>query len=852
MQPSSRRLKRLRGRVQKQKIYSYLLRGAVIGVIAVFVLGLAAFAFFSRDLPEPGKIQRREGFSTVFTDRNDKVLFEMFEDKNRIPVVIADVPQELKDATVAVEDKSFYQHQGFSTQGIVRAVFTIAFRGRLAGGSTLTQQLVKNVLLSQERTITRKIKELVLAVAIERRFTKDEILEMYLNEAPYGGTFWGAQSAAKGYFDKDVKELSLVESAIIAGLPQRPSVYNPITGDPGAYKGRTKDVLRRMREDDYITKEQELQALKQLEKIKFEKAHLAIEAPHFVFYVRELIAQEFGEKVLDEGIQIKTTLDADIQKQAQKIVSEEIDKIAALKATNGSVVVLDSKTGEILAMVGSYDYNDEKFGRYNTATALRQPGSAVKPITYAVALEEGYTASTVAMDVETEFPDQGDKTYKPVNYDGKFRGPIQYRFALANSINVPAVKVLASVGVKNFLQKAYDMGLKDFEPTDANLKRFGLAITLGGGETTLLDLTSAYSVFARGGTNIDPTAILEVKDHKNKVIYKAKKPSPRDVLSKEVSFLISHILSDNTARSSAFGTNSYLNISGKTVAVKTGTTNDKRDNWTVGYTNEVTAGVWVGNNDNSPMNEKIASGLTGASPIWNRVMRELLKTYQDGIIDKPDDVVALQIDAFLGGLPRDGQPIRSEYFIKGTEPTDFSAFYKKLKISKNNGKLANDIEIKAGEFEEKDFISITESDPVSTDGKNRWQEAIDIWASQQGDDRFRPPRETSDTKGEEIIVSFREPEDQQRINSNDIRVKARITSIHSIKKVVILVNGAVVEQFDGDIKEIDEPINLSPDGVYEIMVRAENSKGTVKDNRVRIGINKEWNEAEPPLPTSGT
>ena len=818
----------------------------------MFVLGLAAFAFFSRDLPEPGKIQRREGFSTVFTDRNDKVLFEMFEDKNRIPVVIADVPQELKDATVAVEDKSFYQHQGFSTQGIVRAVFTIAFRGRLAGGSTLTQQLVKNVLLSQERTITRKIKELVLAVAIERRFTKDEILEMYLNEAPYGGTFWGAQSAAKGYFDKDVKELSLVESAIIAGLPQRPSVYNPITGDPGAYKGRTKDVLRRMREDDYITKEQELQALKQLEKIKFEKAHLAIEAPHFVFYVRELIAQEFGEKVLDEGIQIKTTLDADIQKQAQKIVSEEIDKIAALKATNGSVVVLDSKTGEILAMVGSYDYNDEKFGRYNTATALRQPGSAVKPITYAVALEEGYTASTVAMDVETEFPDQGDKTYKPVNYDGKFRGPIQYRFALANSINVPAVKVLASVGVKNFLQKAYDMGLKDFEPTDANLKRFGLAITLGGGETTLLDLTSAYSVFARGGTNIDPTAILEVKDHKNKVIYKAKKPSPRDVLSKEVSFLISHILSDNTARSSAFGTNSYLNISGKTVAVKTGTTNDKRDNWTVGYTNEVTAGVWVGNNDNSPMNEKIASGLTGASPIWNRVMRELLKTYKDGIIDKPDDVEALQIDAFLGGLPRDGQPIRSEYFIKGTEPTDFSAFYKKLKISKNNGKLANDIEIKAGEFEEKDFISITESDPVSTDGKNRWQEAIDIWASQQGDDRFRPPRETSDTKGEEIIVSFREPEDQQRINSNDIRVKARITSIHSIKKVVILVNGAVVEQFDGDIKEIDEPINLSPDGVYEIMVRAENSKGTVKDNRVRIGINKEWNEAEPPLPTSGT
>src|SRR3989344_1106248 len=308
-------------RFSRNKFSTLALKGAVVGVVLFFFLGFGLFAYFSRDMPEPGQIKRSSGFSTVFYDRDGKVLFEMFEDKNRIPVAIGDIPQDLRNATVAVEDKSFYQHKGFSTWGIIRSLFRISTTGRLAGGSTLTQQLVKNVLLSQERTITRKIKELVLAVAIERRFTKDEILEMYLNEAPYGGTFWGAQSAAKGYFDKDVKELSLVESAIIAGLPQRPSVYNPITGDPGAYKGRTKDVLRRMREDDYITKEQELQALKQLEKIKFEKAHLAIEAPHFVFYVRELIAQEFGEKVLDEGIQIKTTLDADIQKQAQKIVS---------------------------------------------------------------------------------------------------------------------------------------------------------------------------------------------------------------------------------------------------------------------------------------------------------------------------------------------------------------------------------------------------------------------------------------------------------------------------------------------------------------------------------------------------
>ncbi|OGK15598.1 hypothetical protein A3H80_03790 [Candidatus Roizmanbacteria bacterium RIFCSPLOWO2_02_FULL_37_19] len=849
MQNPSRRLRRMKSGLFKEKVVSYALKSALIGVVAFFLLGMAAFAYFSRDLPEPGKIQRREGFSTVFYDRNDKVLFEMFEDKNRIPVDIEDVPEDLKNATVAVEDKTFFKHKGFSTPGIARAMLTIVLRGRLAGGSTLTQQLVKNVLLTQERTVTRKIKELVLAVAIERKFSKDEILEMYLNESPYGGTFWGVQSASKGYFDKDVKDLKLVESAIIAGLPQRPSVYNPVTGQPDAYKTRAKDVLRRMREDEYITQAQEQQALKDLQKVTFEKAHLAIEAPHFVFYVRELVVKQFGEKILDQGIEIKTTLDSDVQKEAQKIVAAEIKKTKALHATNGSMVVLDSQTGEILAMVGSYDYNDEEFGRYNTAVAHRQPGSAVKPITYAVAFEQGYTPSSVVMDIPTEFPDQGGKTYNPINYDGKFRGPLQYRFALANSINVAAVKVLANVGIKNFLQKAYDMGMNDFEPTDENLKRFGLSITLGGGETTLLDLTSAYSSFARGGTYIEPSSILEIKNHKNKTIFKAKKPSSKNVLSQEVSFLISHILSDNNARADAFGTNSYLNIPGKTVAVKTGTTNDKRDNWTVGYTNDVTTGVWVGNNDNSPMNPEIASGLTGASSIWHKAMREFLKKYKDGIIEKPSNVEALQIDAFLGGLPREGQPIRSEYFIKGSEPTDISPFYKKLKISKNTGKLANEIEIKAGEFEEKDFIVIAESDPISTDGRNRWQEAIIAWTTQQASDIFRPPTELSDTKSDEIIISFKEPEDSKRINSNSIQVKAKITSLHSIKKVEILVNDNLVQQYDGDKREIDEPLNL-PDGIYEIKIRAENVKGTVKDNRVRIGINKEWNElGSEPTPT---
>jgi Membrane carboxypeptidase/penicillin-binding protein len=384
---------------------------------------------------------------------------------------------------------------------------------------------------------------------------------------------------------------------------------------------------------------------------------------------------------------------------------------------------LDVKTGQILAMVGSYDFNDSKFGKFNVATqGLRQPGSTIKPITYALAFEKGYTPATILMDVKTIFPNQGGKDYIPENYDGKFLGPVQLRFALGNSINIPAVKLLAMVGIRPFLQKAYEMGFSNFAPTEKNLSRFGLSITLGGGETNLLDLTSAFSVFARGGLKKYFYSILEISDFKGKKIYKSSSSSEKQIFSKEVSFLISHILSDNNARVEVFGPNSFLRIPGKTVAVKTGTSDDKRDNWTVGYTKSVVVGVWVGNNDNSPMNPKIASGVTGASPIWHYLMSEILKKYPDGIIDKPDKVKALQIDAFLGGLPKDGYPTRAEYFIEGTEPKEISPFYKRVG--------------------DKDYVVIKETDPVSTDGVNRWQQAIDEWIKSQSDEKYHPPEIT--------------------------------------------------------------------------------------------------------------
>lgn len=834
---------------QQINFYSKLLIIIAGSVLLFFFVAFASFAWIAKDLPSPGKLSQTEK-STIFYDRNGKILFELYKDKNRIPVSLKEVSSYLKQATIAIEDKNFYKHKGISQSGLIRAIlYSFIFRRQLQGGSTITQQLIKNVLLSSQRTFTRKIKEMILAFEVERRYSKDQILEMYLNEAPYGGTFWGVGSASRGYFGKEPKDLTLIESAFLAGLPQAPSIYSPFMGKNNAWQQRTKDVLRRMREDGYISKKEEREALKQMERLEFSKSKLSINAPHFVFYVKDLMEKEFGANILNQGLKIKTTLDLEVQKKIEVIVKKEIEKIKSLNVTNGAVVVADSKTGEILAMVGSYDYNDQKYGNFNAALGMRQPGSTLKPITYALAFEKGYTPSTVIMDVKTVFPQQGGNDYIPVNYDGKFRGPMQIRFALGNSENIPAVKMLAIVGIKNFLQKAYEMGIKSFEPTEKNLSRFGLSITLGGGETNLLQLTNAFSVFARGGIVKESKVILEIQDYKNKLIYKPKKPSEKRVFSQEVVFLISHILSDNNARSEVFGPNSYLKIPGKTVAVKTGTSDDKRDNWAVGYTKSITMGVWVGNNDNSKMNPQIASGVTGASSIFYYAMIELLKKYEDGIIEKPKNVKALEIDSYLGGLPKDGYPKRSEYFIEGTEPKSISSFYKKLKISKSNGKLANEIEIKNGNYEEKEFIIFTEDDPVSTDGQNRWQQGIDEWVKGLADEKYHPPKEVSDATADEIVVKIKEPADKST-QSNKITIKAKITSLSSIKKIKIFLNDGLIKEFNEDKVEVDEQVELN-DGVYTLKISAENERGKVGEAKINFGVNRAWDyQEETPTPTA--
>lgn len=844
---SSRR-ERIKTENFRQKIFLYGLLGIIGMIIIGFVISLGVFAWFAKDLPSPGKLSQSSGSSTVFYDRDGKVLYEMYKDKNRVPVVLKDTSLYLQKGTVAIEDKNFYKHKGISETGILRAFLSTALGRGMQGGSTITQQLIKNVLLDSSRTASRKIKEMMLALEVERRYKKDEILAMYLNEAPYGGSFWGVESASRGYFGKQAKDLNLLESAILAGLPQSPSLYSPYIGKNDAWRGRTKDVLKKMYEEGYITRSQEEKAIKQVDTYKFSSPKLSITAPHFVFYVKDQIEKEFGPKILEQGIKVKTTLSLDVQLAAEKIVQEQMEQLKGFDVGNAAVIVLDSQSGEILAMVGSYDFNNEDYGKFNASMGLRQPGSAIKPVTYAVAFEKGYTPATVLMDAETVFPNQGDEEYKPVNYDGKFRGPVQVRFALGNSLNIPAVKMLAMVGIRDFMSKAQAMGLETLTPTSENLSKYGLSITLGGGETTLLDLTSAYSIFARGGTKKDIQSINEINNFNGKILYKSVKPREKKVFSPEVSFLISHILSDNNARMMEFGPNSYLNITGKTVAVKTGTTDDKRDNWTVGYTKSLTAGVWVGNNDNSPMNPKIASGITGASPIWHYLMSELLKKYSDGIIDKPDNVKAVTINAYAGGLPKDGFPTRSEYFIEGAEPKETSNAYKKIKLSKaNSSKLANDVEIRQGSYEEKDYIVFTESDPISTDGKNLWQEGIDAWARSQGDDRLKPPTDTSEANSDIILVSLKSPNDKTTINTNNIEIRARITSLVPVKKVELYIDGNKIKEYDGNRDEIIEPMGLS-DGVHIIRVIGRNEKDKTGDSVIQFGINKAW-DAVTPTPT---
>ena len=846
---SRRVLGRKLSSIQKSRQLVKYAKIGFIGIVAMFLASFVIIPLFAFTLPSPDKIVRSEGFSTKILDRNGQVLYDIFSQQRRTPITFDEVPIYLKQATISIEDKNFYKHQGFDPLGMLRGLSKIITRGSAQGGSTITQQLVKNGLLTSERSIFRKIKEFLLAVQIEKKYTKDEILLMYLNEIPYGGTAYGVEAASEIYFGKKASDLNLIESAVIAGIPQRPSYYSPFSSSPEAYIDRATQVLRRMREDDFITKDQEAEAVAQLPNIEFQAKGAFFKAPHFVQYVQKILEDRYGENIVESGgLKVTTTLDWTLQEEMQNIVKEEITKVEGQKITNGASVAIDPQTGEILAMVGSKDFNDPNYdGQVNVTMSLRQPGSAIKPITYVTAFKEGYTPATMIMDVPTTFPgEEGQPDYNPVNYDGKYRGPMQLRYALGNSINVIAVKTLALVGIKDTLQTAYDLGLTTLEPTKETLSRVGLSLTLGGGEVRLLELTAAYSAFTNKGYKVEPVSILKVEDSKGKVLEEVEPKKGKRVLSEEQAYLIASVLSDNGARSEIFGTNSLLNVSGRTLAVKTGTTNDKRDNWTVGGNSQVMIGVWVGNNDNSPM-LSVASGVSGASPIWRRSVLEALSGEADVPFEIPSGIVTASVDSMSGFRSHDGYPSRTEYFIKGTEPGE-DTVHVRLKVCKNDGRLATPSDISSGNYDEKEYYVIKEEDPTSgSGGENRWQKGILDWLSTQSDGRYHPPTEYCGSANP-VNVEFDYPTDRTSNLSNTFTIKVRADSTSKIVQIELEIDGIKKRTFDGPPFTYD--VSGLSDGIHKIRAKAKDQDGHESDRQITVGINTNWDASPSPSTTS--
>lgn len=623
-------------RLFKNILFSVLGLGIVLaGVLFIWIskLQLPDFKLFT---------ERKIQSSTKIYDRTGQiVLYDLHNNIKRTIIPYEEMGINIKNATVAIEDSEFYNHSGIRLKSIIRAVWSNISGGKTEGGSTITQQLIKNTLLTPEKSVTRKIKEWILSVKLEKIMSKDDILALYLNEAPYGGNLYGIEEASKAFFNKEPTSLTLAESAYLAAIPNGPTYYSPYGKNKIKLDERKNLVLKRMFDLKFIDEPTYNNA--KVEVVTFiPERPMNIGAPHFVFFIKDYLESHYGVNTLEDGgMKIITTLDYDLQKKAE----DATKKLALINAKswngkNAAVVVIDPKTGQILSMVGSRDYFDTSVdGNFNVTTAKRQPGSSFKPIIYAKAFEKGYTEDTTLFDVKTEFnascdpngyPLPGHKTavcYHPSDYDNAYRGPMTLKNALAQSINIVAVKLLYLVGMKDSLKMANDLGITTLtDPT-----RYGLSLVIGGGETTLLEMTSAYSVFAANGVRHPYTGILSVEDSSGNILEKYEDKSYQ-VLNSNITNTLSDILSDDTARTPTFGANSILNVVGHETAVKTGTTNDNKDAWTIGYTPSMTVGVWVGNNDNIPMKK---GGAALAGPIWNAVMSEAVKDKPNEFFEKP-------------------------------------------------------------------------------------------------------------------------------------------------------------------------------------------------------------------------
>jgi 1A family penicillin-binding protein len=631
--------RKIKNKPLKYKNWLFVVGTFLLVIISIFIVWVSTL-----ELPDFKTFSERKlQNSTKIYDRTGQfVLYDINKDMRRTVVPLENIGINIRNATIAIEDSEFYDHKGIRLSSIIRATIWTRITGKkIQGGSTITQQLIKNTLLTPERSITRKVKEWVLAIKLEKILSKDKILELYLNEAPYGGSIYGIEEASKMFFGKNSKDLNLVEAAYLAAIPNAPTYYSPYGKNKEALDSRKNLVLKRQLDLGFITKDQYDDSInKKISFLPQQPTHIS--APHFVFFIKDYLEKKYGEEVLENGgLKVISTIDYELQKKTEEIALEH-GKINEKEwgGKNTAIVVIDPKTGQILTMVGSRDYFDKSIdGNFNVTTAERQPGSSFKPIVYALALKKGYTPETVLFDVKTEFnascsPDgkttNNSNCYSPDNYDNSFRGPMSLKDGLAQSINIIAVKLLYLVGVKDSINFAKDLGITTLNDPE----RYGLSLVIGGGETTLLDMTSVYSVFANNGIRNPYTGILSIEDSSGQVLEKFEEKSYQ-VVDANTTHNLNDMLSDNKARIPTFGASSPLVVPGYEVAVKTGTTNSNRDAWTIGYTPNITVGVWVGNNDNTPMKK---GGAALAGPIWNKVISLALKNKPIESFEKPESI----------------------------------------------------------------------------------------------------------------------------------------------------------------------------------------------------------------------
>jgi len=803
--------------------------------LALFVFMVGVFIYFSKDLPSPGKMNSRFiAESTKIYDRTGQhILYEVHGEEKRTIIPFSDIPESVRYATIALEDQDFYSHHGIKFSSIIRAALKDVIGGGVSqGGSTITQQFVKKSLLTDERTFSRKIKEVILSLELETKYSKDEILEMYLNQIPYGSNAYGIEAASQTFFGKNTKDLTLDEAALLASLPQAPTYYSPNGSHPDALKGRQEYALKRMADLGYITQEQAdgFKDVNVLAKIKPFQEN--IDAPHFVMYVKEYLEKTYGEQAVEQsGLKVYTTLDWDKQRIAEKAVKDGADiNTKKYNANNASLVAMDPKTGQILAMVGSKDYFDKTIdGQVNVAIRDRQPGSSFKPYVYLTAFKKGYTPETQIWDVDTNFETADGKTYNPKNYDGKNRGLLQMKNTLAMSLNVPAVETLYLAGVKDSIQTARDMGIT----TLSNPANLGLSLVLGGGEVKLLDHTNAFATLATGGIFRNKTAILKITDAKGNILEEFKDSPGKRVVEEKYVSMIDYIMSTNDLRAPVFGSNSPLAFTGsRPVAAKTGTTNEWRDGWTMGYTPSLAVGVWAGNNNNSPM-AKGADGVFVAAPIWRSFMDQALKNYATETFPKYEkedtgkDILDGKMDPF--------------------QKT------KVCEIKKNKFCLATSSCPDSKKDEKKFFVGhsilyyVNKDDPRGSQPKNpendpqfkNWEKAVQKWAVDQKDiDKEDVPADSCKsedfgTSASSVTVSISSPNDGDTLTGSTIPIKAAISANLEIKKITLYINGnEITSSTDSSFSyNYSTP---SGENAIDIRVTAEDKDGNTASDGIRI------------------